>query len=186
VDWYGVHARDFMFNNTEYVFRRPFFLDQVCYPSCVTVKEDVRAFPDQGGEVAIAAGLYDTFNQDNKPLQIVVSVETLLLFRTCLAALYDAAQKEKKFVLFIADNGKATKARMEEISQTHGFASIDGCGYPVRIEGIAKAFGISFVRSIDPNDALFTIGVMREAFEYLKRDRSGPAVIMMRQKSVPL
>jgi TPP-dependent indolepyruvate ferredoxin oxidoreductase alpha subunit len=146
---------------------------------------DAHAFLDAGAGVAFAAGLYDAFNQDNRPVQIVVAVEDSLFFRTCLTALYDAAQKEKKFILLIMVNGREAITGMEEIPQKN--TAVDNIRlYSMKIDDIVKAFGVSFVRTIGMNDTPLMIGTMREAFEYLKQDRSRPAVIIVRQDSVPL
>ena len=176
--------RGISFSTIQSAFPEAFFLGAAyCFPFG-TVHEDAHAFLDMGGGVAFAAGLYDAFNQDNKPFQIVVSVESSLFFCTGLTALYDAVQKEKKFILLITDSGGAMKTKTEGTSQTNG--SFDSCSQSVRVEGIAKAFGISFVKIIRPNDAPLMIGAMREALEYLKEERSRPAVIIVRQEPVPL
>jgi TPP-dependent indolepyruvate ferredoxin oxidoreductase alpha subunit len=82
-------------------------------------------------------------------------------------------------------NGREAITGMEEIPQKN--TAVDNIRlYSMKIDDIVKAFGVSFVRTIGMNDTPLMIGTMREAFEYLKQDRSRPAVIIVRQDSVPL
>jgi indolepyruvate ferredoxin oxidoreductase alpha subunit len=141
----------------------------------------VDTFLDMGSGVSFAAGFYDAFNQDTKLIPILASVGDSTFFHACLPLLYDAVQKEKKFILFIMDNGTTAMTGMQPTPQT-GVTVDNITTRSVKIEDIVKGFGVSFLRIIDPYDVPLTVGTIREAFDYLKQDKSTPAVIIARRE----
>jgi indolepyruvate ferredoxin oxidoreductase alpha subunit len=141
----------------------------------------VDTFLDMGSGVSFAAGFYDAFNQDAKLIPILASVGDSTFFHACLPLLFDAVQKEKKFILIIMDNGTTAMTGMQPTPQT-GVTIDNITTRSVKIEDIVKGFGVSFLRIIDPYDVPLMVGTIREAFDYLKQDRSMPVVIIARRE----
>jgi indolepyruvate ferredoxin oxidoreductase alpha subunit len=165
----------------KYVFPEAIFPGDIgCY-TLGTVQGAVDTFLDMGSGVSFAAGFYDAFNQDAKLIPILASVGDSTFFHACLPLLYDAVQKEKKFILVIMDNGTTAMTGMQPTPQTG--VTVDGnATRSVKIEDIVKGFGVSFLRIIDPYDVPLMIGTIREAFDYLKQGRSTPVVIIARRE----
>jgi indolepyruvate ferredoxin oxidoreductase alpha subunit len=151
-----------------------------CY-TLGTAQGAVDTFLDMGSGVSFAAGFYDAFNQDAKLIPILASVGDSTFFHACLPLLYDAVQKEKKFILVIMDNGTTAMTGMQPTPQT-GVTVDNITTRSVKIEDIVKGFGVSFLRIIDPYDVPLMVGTIREAFDYLKQDKSTPAVIIARRE----
>ena len=165
----------------KYVFPEAIFPGDIgCY-TLGTVQGAVDTFLDMGSGVSFAAGFYDAFNQDAKLIPILASVGDSTFFHACLPLLYDAVQKEKKFILVIMDNGTTAMTGMQPTPQTG--VTVDGITTrSIKIENIVKGFGVSFLRIVDPYDVPLMVGTIREAFDYLKQDKSMPAVIIARRE----
>ena len=102
----------------KYVFPEAIFPGDIgCY-TLGTVQGAVDTFLDMGSGVTFAAGFYDAFNQDAKLIPILASVGDSTFFHACLPLLYDAVQKEKKFILVIMDNGTTAMTGMQPTPQT--------------------------------------------------------------------
>jgi indolepyruvate ferredoxin oxidoreductase alpha subunit len=151
-----------------------------CY-TLGTAQGAVDTFLDMGSGLSFAAGFYDAFYQDAKLIPILASVGDSTFFHACLPLLYDAVQKEKKFILVIMDNGTTAMTGMQPTPQT-GVTVDNITTRSVKIEDIVKSFGVSFLRTIDPYNVPFMVETIREAFEYLKQDRSTTAVIIARRE----
>ncbi len=169
----------------KYAFPEAIFPGDIgCY-TLGTAQGAVDTFLDMGSGVTFAEGFYDAFNQDGKLVPILASIGDSTFLHACLPPLYDAAEKEKKFVLVIMDNGTTAMTGMQPTPQTG--VTIDGIStHSVHIEDIVKGFGISFVKIIDPYDVPLMIGTIKEAFEYLKEEKSKPAVIIARRACILL
>jgi indolepyruvate ferredoxin oxidoreductase alpha subunit len=136
---------------------------------------------DMGAGVTLASGFYDTFNQDGKLIPILASVGDSTFFHACLPPLYDAVQKQKRFVLIIMDNGTTAMTGMQPTPQT-GVTAGGSKNRPVRIEEIIRGFGIEFLRILDPYDVPLMIETTKEAYAYLQKEAKGPAVIITRRE----
>ncbi|OPY79876.1 MAG: indolepyruvate ferredoxin oxidoreductase [Syntrophorhabdus sp. PtaU1.Bin153] len=138
---------------------------------------------DMGGGVTLASGFYDTFNQDGKLVPILASVGDSTFFHACLPPLYDAVQKQKQFVLVIMDNGTTAMTGMQPTPQTG--ITADGSPAPsIMIEDIVRGLGIEFIRVIDPYDIPLMIATTKDAYDYLKKEGKGPAVIITRRECI--
>ena len=176
--------------------RASFFAMKYAFPDAIfpgdigcytlgTAQGAVDTFLDMGSGVTFAEGFFDAFNQDGKLVPILASIGDSTFLHACLPPLYDAAEKEKKFVLVIMDNGTTAMTGMQPTPQTG--VTIDGIStYSVKIEEIVKGFGISFLKIIDPYNVPLMIDTIKEAFEYLKQEKSGPAVIIARRECILL
>jgi indolepyruvate ferredoxin oxidoreductase, alpha subunit len=164
-----------------YVFPEAIFPGDIgCY-TLGTVQGAVDTFLDMGSGVTFAAGFYDAFNQDAKVIPILASVGDSTFFHACLPLLYDAVQKEKKFILVIMDNGTTAMTGMQPTPQT-GVTVDNVATRSIKIENIVKGFGVSFLKTVDPYDVPLMVGTIREAFDYLKQDKSTTAVIIARRE----
>jgi indolepyruvate ferredoxin oxidoreductase alpha subunit len=165
----------------KYVFPEAIFPGDIgCY-TLGTVQGAVDTFLDMGSGVTFAAGFYDAFNQDTKVIPILASVGDSTFFHACLPPLYDAVQKEKKFILVIMDNGTTAMTGMQPTPQTG--VTVDGIATrSIKIESIVKSFGVSFLRTVDPYDVPLMVGTIREAFDYLKQEKSTTAAIIARRE----
>jgi indolepyruvate ferredoxin oxidoreductase, alpha subunit len=134
---------------------------------------------DPGGTVNLAAGLHDTFLQDGSLVPVIASVTGSTFFHDCLASLYDAACKEKRFILVIMDNSATAMAGLRPTPQTG--VRVDGtCAPPITIEEIIGSFGIKFVRIVDSGNAPLMSDTLKEAYFFLKDEGKFPAVIIAR------
>jgi indolepyruvate ferredoxin oxidoreductase, alpha subunit len=172
--------------------RASFFAMRQAYPEaifpgdigCYTLGISIGAVDtclDMGGGVNLAAGFYDTFNQDGRLMPILASVGDSTFFHACLSPLYDAVKHNKKFVLVIMDNGVTAMTGMQPTPQSG--ITVDGTqGGSLLIENVVKGFGVGFLKILDPYDVQRMLETIKEAYGYLERDGRGPAVIIARRK----
>lgn len=140
---------------------------------------------DMGSGVTLAAGFYNTLNQDGEARPIIASVGDSTFFHACLEPLYDAVRKHKRFLLVIMDNGTTAMTGMQPTPQ--GGVRADGTrGEAMPIENVVRGFGVEFLRTVDPYDVHGMIGTIREAYAYLETNGEGPAVIIARRPCVLL
>lgn len=136
---------------------------------------------DMGGGVTLASGFYDTFSQDGAVKTILASVGDSTFFHACLAPLYDAVLRKRRFVLVIMDNSTTAMTGLQPTPQS-GMNADGFPAYSIKIENIVESFGIQFMRVVDPFDLPLLVETIQEANEYLKEESSGPAVIITRRE----
>jgi indolepyruvate ferredoxin oxidoreductase alpha subunit len=136
---------------------------------------------DMGGGVTLASGFYDTFAQDGTLKPILASVGDSTFFHACLAPLYDAVLKKRRFVLVIMDNSTTAMTGLQPTPQS-GITADGVFSYSVKIEDIIQGFGIQFLRIIDPYDIPLMVDTVKEAYTYLEAETAGPAVIIARRE----
>jgi indolepyruvate ferredoxin oxidoreductase alpha subunit len=136
---------------------------------------------DMGGGVTLASGFYDTFFQDGTLKPILASVGDSTFFHACLAPLYDGALKKRRFVLVIMDNSTTAMTGLQPTPQT-GITADGTYTYSMKIEDIVQGFDIGFLRIIDPYDIPLMLETIKEAYKYLEKESSGPAVIIARRE----
>ena len=138
---------------------------------------------DMGSGVTLAGGFYDTFSQDGNFIPIIASVGDSTFFHACMPPLYDAVEKQKRFILIIMDNSTTAMTGMQPTPQS----GITADGTPtnsLKIEDIVRGLGIEFLRVLDPYDVPLMIQTIHEAYRYLSAPRSthkSPAVIIARR-----
>ena len=121
----------------------------------------------KGSLAALAGGLFDAFKQsegDATPIMVLTNSSTF--FHSYLSAFYDMVQKKKRFVLFAIDEGNV----MVDAPTTRS----------MKIEEVLHGLGVQFQRSATVSSPELLKGAANEALEYLKRDGSLPAVIVIR------
>ena len=136
---------------------------------------------DMGGGVTLASGFYDTFAQDGTLRPILASVGDSTFFHACLAPLYDAVLKKRRFVLIIMDNSTTAMTGLQPTPQS-GITADGIFSYSMKIEDIIQGFGVQFLRIIDPYDIPLMLGTINEAYTYLEAETAGPAVIIARRE----
>jgi indolepyruvate ferredoxin oxidoreductase alpha subunit len=134
---------------------------------------------DMGGSVGLASGFFETFHQDGAETPILASIGDSTFFHAALPLLYDAAKKGKRFVLVVMDNGTTAMTGMQPTPQS-GMRAEGASDYAISIEEVVRAFGVSFVKVLDPYDIPAMIGVLRETESHLKATGRGPAVVVAR------
>jgi len=128
---------------------------------------------DMGGGVTLAAGFYDAFSQDENFIPIIASVGDSTFFHACLPPLYDAVEKQKRFILIIMDNSTTAMTGMQPTPQS----GITADGTPtnsLKIEDIVRGLGIEFLRVLDPYDVPLMIKTIKEAYAYLTSNNQSP------------
>jgi indolepyruvate ferredoxin oxidoreductase alpha subunit len=145
---------------------------------------------DMGSGVTLAGGFYDTFSQDGNFIPIIASVGDSTFFHACLPPLYDAVEKQKRFILIIMDNSTTAMTGMQPTPQS-GIAADGTPTNSIRIEDVVRGLGIDFLKIIDPYDVPLMIQTIHEAYRYLSAPRSplpaprsthkSPAVIIARR-----
>ena len=128
---------------------------------------------DMGGGVTLAAGFYDAFSQDENFIPIIASVGDSTFFHACLPPLYDAIEKQKRFILIIMDNSTTAMTGMQPTPQS----GITADGTPtnsLKIEDIVRGLGIEFLRVLDPYDVPLMIKTIKEAYAYLTSNHQSP------------
>ena len=131
---------------------------------------------DMGSGVTLAGGFYDTFSQDGNFIPIIASVGDSTFFHACLPPLYDAVEKQKRFILIIMDNSTTAMTGMQPTPQS----GITADGTPtnsIRIEDVVRGLGIDFLKIIDPYDVPLMIQTIHEAYRYLSAPRSLPSAL---------
>jgi indolepyruvate ferredoxin oxidoreductase alpha subunit len=136
---------------------------------------------DMGGGVTLASGFYDTFTQDGTLKPVLASVGDSTFFHACLAPLYDAALKKKRFILVIMDNSTTAMTGLQPTPQS-GITADGSFSYSMKIEDIVRGFGVEFLRIIDPYEIPLMLETIRDAFKYLETETAGPAVIIARRE----
>ncbi|OPY78714.1 MAG: 2-oxoacid ferredoxin oxidoreductase [Syntrophorhabdus sp. PtaU1.Bin058] len=121
---------------------------------------------DMGAGVTIASGFYDAYVQDGALIPIIASTGDSTFFHSCLAPLYDAVKKQKRFVLVIMDNGTTAMTGMQPTPQT-GITADGSFTHAMKIEDVVRGLGVGFLRILDPYDIPLMISTIHEAYEYL-------------------
>ena len=134
---------------------------------------------DMGGSVGLASGFFETFHQDGSDVPILASIGDSTFFHAALPLLYDAAEKGKRFILVVMDNGTTAMTGMQPTPQS-GMRAEGASDYAISIEEVVRAFGVKFVRTLDPYDVPAMIRVLKEAEADLRATGRGPAVVVAR------
>lgn len=141
-----------------------------CYTLGITMGA-VDTCVDMGGGVTLASGFYDAFKDEEKLLPVIASVGDSTFFHACLPPLYDAASKNKRFILIIMDNGITAMTGMQPTPQT-GITADGSCHHAMKIEDVVRGLGVGFLRILDPYDIPHMISTIKEAYDYLSRQPS--------------
>jgi indolepyruvate ferredoxin oxidoreductase alpha subunit len=134
---------------------------------------------DMGGSVGLAAGFSQAFSQDGAHIPILASIGDSTFFHAALPLLYDAAQKSKRFVLVILDNGTTAMTGMQPTPQS-GLRAEGASAYAMPIEKVVEGLGITFLKTLDAYDIPGMIKTIREAEGHVKDSGRGPAVVIAR------
>ena len=139
---------------------------------------------DMGGSVGLASGFFETFNQDREErgaseVPILASIGDSTFFHAALPLLYDAAQKGKRFILVIMDNGTTAMTGMQPTPQS-GIRAEGKSDHALPIEEVVRGLGVPFLKTIDPYDVPGMIRTLKEAQGYVKETSRGPAVVVAR------
>jgi len=141
-----------------------------CYTLGITMGA-VDTCVDMGGGVTLASGFYDAFKDEEKLLPVIASVGDSTFFHACLPPLYDAASKNKRFILIIMDNGITAMTGMQPTPQT-GITADGSYYHAMKIEDVVRGLGVGFLRILDPYDIPLMISTIREAYGYLSHQPS--------------
>jgi len=139
---------------------------------------------DMGGSVGLASGFFETFDQDREEgrgtdVPILASIGDSTFFHAALPLLYDAARKDKRFVLVIMDNGTTAMTGMQPTPQ-NGVRAEGKSDHTLPIEEVVRGLGVSFVETIDPYDIPDMVRTLKEAQSHVKETSKGPAVVVAR------
>ena len=126
---------------------------------------------DMGAGVNIASGFHDTYVQDGALIPIIASTGDSTFFHSCLAPLYDAVKKQKRFVLVIMDNGTTAMTGMQPTPQT-GITADGSHTHAMKIEDVVRGLGVEFLRILDPYDIPLMISTIHEAYDYLSSQQT--------------
>lgn len=140
---------------------------------------------DMGSGVTLAAGFYDSLNQDGEGRPVIASVGDSTFFHACLEPLYDAVRKHKQFLLIIMDNGTTAMTGMQPTPQS-GVRADGAVGKAMPIENVVRGLGVEFLQIVDPYDLHGMIGAVRDAYEYFETKGETPAVIIARRPCILL
>jgi len=138
---------------------------------------------DMGGGLILASGFYESYKQDNKLIPIMATIGDSTFFHAGLSPLFDAVEKNKRFILIILDNGITAMTGMQPTPQT-GVTAQGEKNRPLLIEDIVKGMGVKFLKIIDPYDVPLMIDTLKEAFQYISSENEGaayPAVVIARR-----
>ena len=139
---------------------------------------------DMGGSVNLASGFYNAFSQDEKFIPIIASIGDSTFFHAGLEPLYDARLTGKRFILVIMDNSTTAMTGMQPTPQT-GITADGTKSHSIKIEDVVRAFGVDFLKIVDPYDIHLLIETLREAHTHLastKNHLHKPAVIITRRE----
>ncbi len=128
---------------------------------------------DMGAGINIASGFYDTYIQDGALVPIIASTGDSTFFHACLASLYDAVKKQKRFILVIMDNGTTAMTGMQPTPQT-GVTADGSYTHAMKIEDVVRGLGVEFLRILDPYDIPLMISTIKEAYAYLSDQPLAP------------
>lgn len=140
---------------------------------------------DMGGGITLASGFYDAFKQDKKLIPIIATIGDSTFFHAGITPLYDAAKKNKGFILVIMDNGTTAMTGMQPTPGS-GITAQGEKQRPIVIEDIIKSFGIDFLKIVDPYDVSLTTETIKEAYNFIsnEKEKNAPAVIIARRECI--
>jgi len=141
---------------------------------------------DMGGGVDLASGFYKAFSQDGKFIPIIASIGDSTFFHAGLEPLYDARLTGKRFILVIMDNSTTAMTGMQPTPQS-GITADGTKTHSINIQDVVKAFGVDFLRIIDPYDIPLLIETLKEAYNYLASDNNlehKPAMIITKRECI--
>ncbi len=141
-----------------------------CYTLGITMGA-VDTCVDMGAGVTLASGFYDAFKDEERLLPVIASVGDSTFFHACLSSLYDAAGKNKRFILIIMDNGITAMTGMQPTPQT-GITADGSYHHAMKIEDVVRGLGVGFLRILDSYDIPHMISTIREAYDYLSNQPS--------------
>jgi indolepyruvate ferredoxin oxidoreductase alpha subunit len=126
-----------------------------------------------GSETALAQGEYHVGYRDGK---IVSVLGDSSFYHTNLSPIVNAVYNKSEQLILVLDNYWTCMTGHQPNPATGMTATGEKSDIP-DIEGICKAFGVKYVRSVDPYDLASTIKMIQEALDH----KGGPAVIVAKR-----
>ena len=126
-----------------------------------------------GSETALAQGEYHAGYRDGKIVSILGDSS---FYHTNLSPIVNAVYNKCEQLILVLDNYWTCMTGHQPNPATGMTACGEKSEVP-EIEGICRAFGVKYVRSVDPYDLGSTIKVIQEALEH----KGGPAVIVTKR-----
>ena len=126
-----------------------------------------------GSETALSQGQYHVGYNDGKIVSILGDSS---FFHTNLAPIVNAVYNKAEQLILVLDNFWTCMTGHQPNPAT-GITAMGEERIVTSIEGICKAFGVTFVRCADPYDLKGTKEIIKEALEH----KGGPAVVVMRR-----
>ncbi len=126
-----------------------------------------------GSETALAQGEYHAGYRDGKIVSILGDSS---FYHTNLSPIVNAVYNKSEQLILILDNYWTCMTG----HQPNPATGITACGEESdvpEIEGICRAFGVKYIKTIDPYDLGYSIKVIQEALEH----KGGPAVIVTKR-----
>jgi len=152
------------------------------YPSdigCYTLGIEQRAVDtvlDMGASINIATGLYHSYNQDKIEQPIISTIGDSTFLHSGLPSLADAVYTDARYIIVVLDNSITAMTGMQPTADSAVLA--DGTkGKRVSIEESILGLGIKFYRQVDPYNINEMIKLLKEAWEFNRREDGGMAVI---------
>lgn len=148
---------------------------------CYTLGINLRAVDtcvDMGASVSIATGFYQANRLVGDTRPIVATIGDSTFLHSGLEPLINAVHTGARFVLIILDNHTTAMTGFQPTAASETLAGDGDAGHKVAIADLARACGVTFVRTADPYDHTAFRTILREAYNHSQEPEGGLAVVI--------
>jgi len=128
-----------------------------------------------GGGVTQAGGISLAYEHDGEDVPVIGTIGDSTFFHMGVPGLIDAVANNSRFILVILDNSTTAMTGQQPTPAT-GY-NIQGKAGKVDIVTVVKGCGVEYVKEIDPYDVKGMVALLKDAWEYVKREGKVAVVI---------
>ena len=128
-----------------------------------------------GGGVTQAEGISLAYEHDGEDVPVIGTMGDSTFFHMGVPGLIDAVANNGKFILVILDNSTTAMTGQQPTPAT-GY-NIQGKAGQVDIATVVRGCGVDYVKEIDPYDVKGMVSLLKDAWEYVKREGKVAVVI---------
>ncbi len=147
-----------------------------CYTLGINLKA-VDVVLDMGASVNMATGFHKTYAQDDIEQPVIATIGDSTFYHSGVPGLIDAVYNNSRYILCILDNDITAMTGMQPTPGI-GYQADKSPGLNVPIPELVKGCGVRFVETVDPYDMEHTIKVLKDAYEFNRKDDGGMAVVI--------
>lgn len=153
-----------------------------CYTLGLNLKA-VDTVLDMGASISLASGFYQAHSLDGTEVPIVAAIGDSTFLHAGIPPLADAVYTKARFLLVIMDNEITAMTGMQPTADS-GVLADGSPGNRVAIPDLVRACGVKWLREIDPYQVEEFTALAKEAYEYVRAEEGGVAVIISKRPCV--